>query len=219
VTSPDDLVETLRRQRLLAIVRHSRPEAALHSVLALAGAGIRLIEVSLTTPEALPVLSRARSQLDPSVMLGAGTVIERAHTRSAAAAGAAFVVSPGLGPGAVEAIRLGVPCLTGAFTPTEVIAARQAGSAAIKLFPAGSLGPAYLRALREPFPDTAFVAVGGVGAENAADFLRAGSVALGVGSALVGDAEPSTLRRRVGELRKAVESVEGSEGVGASERP
>jgi 2-dehydro-3-deoxyphosphogluconate aldolase/(4S)-4-hydroxy-2-oxoglutarate aldolase len=179
----------LRSRRLVAIVRGRSADAALRSVLALAAEGVELIEVSLTTDKALDVLTRARAELGPSAALGAGTVLTARDAGHARAAGAAFVVTPGLGAGADEAIRLGLPALVGAFTPSEVIAAGAAGAAAVKLFPAAQAGgPAYLKALRGPFPEVDFVPVGGVDAGTGRAYLRAGATAIGVGRPLLGDA-------------------------------
>lgn len=204
----------LARHRALAIVRAAEPGAALSAVLALARAGIAVIEVSLTTPEAPSVLSRARDVLGDDVLLGAGTVLSRRDAEQAVEAGATFLVTPGLSPGAAAAADLGVELLAGALTPTELIAARELAPAAVKLFPAGSGGPGYLRALRDPFPDVPLVPVGGVGAGNAAQYLDAGAVAVGVGGSLVGDAarpggDLGALRDRAHALLAAVSAPTG----------
>jgi 2-dehydro-3-deoxyphosphogluconate aldolase/(4S)-4-hydroxy-2-oxoglutarate aldolase len=196
-----ELLPLLRIHRLMAIVRGRAAGAALRSVLALADEGVRLIEVSLTTEGALGVIASAHGELGPHAVLGAGTVLTAQDARDAHAAGAAFIVTPGLGAGVDEAIRLGLPTLAGVLTPSEVIAARAAGAAAVKLFPAAAAGgPGYLKALRSPFPDVAFVPVGGVDAESGRAYLQAGAAAIGVGSPLVGDAadggDLDALRRR-----------------------
>jgi 2-dehydro-3-deoxyphosphogluconate aldolase/(4S)-4-hydroxy-2-oxoglutarate aldolase len=184
-----ELLPLLRSNRLVAIVRGRAADAALRSVLALAEEGVKLIEVSLTTEGALGVIARARADLGPHAVIGAGTVLTAQDAGDAQAAGAAFIVTPGLGAGVDEAIRLGLPTLAGAFTPSEVVAARSAGATAVKLFPAAQAGgPGYLKALRSPFPDVAFVPVGGVDAESGRGYLQAGAVAIGVGRPLVGDA-------------------------------
>ena len=207
---PVPLRRRLGEERVLAIVRGSDPDAALHSVRVLADAGIPLIEVSLTTPGAFAVLTRARQEVDAPLTLGAGTVVEAQDARRAVEAGAAFLVTPGQAPAVAAATEMRVDVLAGAFTPSEVIAARRADPAAIKVFPAGALGPGYLRALREPFPDALLVPVGGVAAEDAAAYFEAGALAIGVGSTLVGDAartggDLEALRARARALRAAVE--------------
>ncbi|MGW0434809.1 bifunctional 4-hydroxy-2-oxoglutarate aldolase/2-dehydro-3-deoxy-phosphogluconate aldolase [Micromonospora sp. NPDC003197] len=183
-----NLREVLRAHRLLAVVRADDPDAALASILALAEAGITLIEVSLTSKDAIGVLVRARAELGPEVPLGAGTVLTEGDVVQAEQAGADFVVMPGLAPALAESVRLGLPALVGALTPTEVITASVAGASAVKLFPAAPGGVDYLRTLREPFPDVPFVPFGGVDIESARAYLAAGAVAVGVGSALLGDA-------------------------------
>ncbi|MEU0436045.1 bifunctional 4-hydroxy-2-oxoglutarate aldolase/2-dehydro-3-deoxy-phosphogluconate aldolase [Streptomyces sp. NPDC006290] len=184
-----DLQAALASRRLLAIVRGRDADAALRTVLALAEEGIDLIEVSLSAADALTVIERARHALGPDALLGAGTVLSTDDARAAHRAGAAFVVTPGLGDGVRAARDLGLPVLAGVLTPTDVIAARTLGVEALKLFPAAPFGGAdYLKALRGPFPDASFVPVGGIDALAAHACLTAGAIAVGVGSPLVGDA-------------------------------
>lgn len=207
-----DLLALLRERRLLAIVRGRHAEAALRTVLTLAEEGVGLIEVSLTTDKALDVISRARGELGPETVFGAGTVLTTGDARDVRAAGADFVVTPGLADSVREARDLGMPTLVGALTPSEVIAARAAGADAIKIFPASALGgPNYLRALRDPFPDVPFVPVGGVDEEAARRYLEYGAVGIGVGSPLVGDAahggDLDALRIRIRAFRQIVEAA------------
>ncbi|WP_194892802.1 bifunctional 4-hydroxy-2-oxoglutarate aldolase/2-dehydro-3-deoxy-phosphogluconate aldolase [Catenulispora pinisilvae] len=197
-----DLSTTLRERRLMAIVRGTHAEAALETIRVLAAEGIGLIEVSLTSEQALDVIARARDELGPDAALGAGTVVSAQDARRAHAAGAGFVVTPGFGDGVRQARDLGLPMIVGALTPTEVIAAQSAGADAVKLFPAAAMGgPEYLRALRAPFPDVPFVPVGGVDADSGRRYLEYGAPAVGVGSPLIGDAadggDPGALRARI----------------------
>jgi len=180
--------DTLRRDRLIAIVRGSNPDAALRSVVTLAEEGVHLIEISLTTPDAERVISRAVHETGTETIIGAGTVVTRQDALRARDAGARWIVTPALGDGVEQAIALGLPVLAGALTPTEAVAAIETGATAVKLFPASLGGPGYLRALRDPLPNTPFVPVGGVDAEAARQYLAAGAVAVGVGSPLLGDA-------------------------------
>jgi 2-dehydro-3-deoxyphosphogluconate aldolase / (4S)-4-hydroxy-2-oxoglutarate aldolase len=182
---PEPFAQLLRSHRLLAIVRGRDREAALRTVLALADSGVRLIEVSLTSADALAVIGGARAELGPEAALGAGTVLSGGDAERAADAGASFLVTPGVVPD-VRAADL--PVLMGALTPSEIAAAVRSGAAAVKLFPASLGGPGYLRALRDPFPGVPFVPVGGVGLEAASEYLAAGACAVGVGSPLIGDA-------------------------------
>lgn len=208
-----EFLPTLRDRRLLAVVRGGDADAALKTVLTLAEEGVEVIEVSLTCAGALRVLSRARAELGAGAWLGAGTVRTAADAAAAQQAGAGFVVTPGLGAGVTEAVRLGLPVVAGALTPTEVNAATSAGADAVKLFPAGSFGgPDYLAALRAPFPDVPFVPVGGVGAGSARRYLALGAVAIGVGSPLIGDAgDGGDLRALRARARRYLDAVAGAD--------
>lgn len=219
-----DILALLRERRVLAIVRGSRAEAVLETVLTLAREGIGLIEVSLTSDGALDAIARARGELGPEAVLGAGTVLTARAAHEVRDAGADFIVTPGHSEAVGEARNLGMPIIAGALTPTEVIAAHAAGADAVKLFPASAVGgPAYLRALRAPFPDIPFIPVGGVDEESGRRYLADGAVGIGVGSPLIGDAadggDLKALRGRIRAfLRVAEESVQ-SERSEQSEKP
>ncbi|MYS56842.1 aldolase, partial [Streptomyces sp. SID6013] len=183
-----DLRATLAAHRLVAIVRGDDADAALRTVLTLAEEGVELIEVSLTGKDALRVVERARAALGPDRPLGAGTVLTADDAVAAHRAGADFAVTPGLGEGVVAARELGMPVLAGVMTPTDVITARTLGAGALKIFPAAQAGgPAYVKALRGPFPHETLVPVGGVDEAAARAYLAAGATAVGVGSPLIGD--------------------------------
>lgn len=181
-------IDLFAQTRLLAIVRGTQEAATHRAVEVLIEQGVTRLEVSLTSVAALAVLARASAAASPSVQIGAGTVLTATDAHNAAEAGAAFLVTPGICDGARAGVELGLPVLIGALTPSEVVAAVNMGATAVKLFPASFGGPAYLRALLAPFPDVAFIPVGGVGHREAMDFMAAGAVAVGVGSPLVGDA-------------------------------
>lgn len=195
--------EELRERRLMAIVRGTDPVAALRTVEILASSGVRLIEISLTSTDAFGVLARARQSLGPSAMLGAGTVLSGADAARAADAGASFLVTPALVPD----LAAGPPVVMGALTPSEVAAAMRYGAVAVKIFPASAGGPAYLRALRDPFPSVPFVPVGGVSITAAGEYLAAGACAVGAGSPLIGDAasggDLGSLSARIEQWRAA----------------
>ncbi|MFF8897230.1 bifunctional 4-hydroxy-2-oxoglutarate aldolase/2-dehydro-3-deoxy-phosphogluconate aldolase [Streptomyces lydicus] len=200
-----DFSEALRTERLVAIIRGRDAEASFRTVMALAEAGLPLIEVSLSGKDALKVIRRARAELGDAAWLGAGTILTGDDARRAAEAGANLIVTPGLGAGLEESVRQGLPTLAGVMTPSEVIAAEALGVSALKLFPASAGGPRYLEALRGPFPELPFVPVGGVDAGLAQAYFEAGAVAVGVGSPLVGDAadggDLDGLRKRAAEFR------------------
>ncbi|KPC76525.1 aldolase [Streptomyces sp. NRRL WC-3753] len=204
-----DLRATLAAHRLVAIVRGDDADAALRTVLTLAEEGVELIEVSLTGKDALLVIERARAALGPGRPLGAGTVLTADDAVAAHRAGADFAVTPGLGEGVVAAREQGMPVLAGVMTPTDVITARTLGATALKIFPAAQAGgPAYVKALRGPFPHETLVPVGGVDEAAARAHLAAGATAVGVGSPLVGDAADGgsldALRARARAFRAAV---------------
>jgi 2-dehydro-3-deoxyphosphogluconate aldolase / (4S)-4-hydroxy-2-oxoglutarate aldolase len=171
--------------------------------------GVRLIEVSLTTPGAPDIIGQARGQVRPGTLIGAGTVRTAADVDLVASAGAAFIVTPGLGAGVSAAVRHGLPVLAGVLTPTEVMTAMAAGASGVKLFPASAGGPGYLRALLDPFPEVPFVPVGGIDVAAAAQYLEAGAVAVGVGSPLVGNAARSEAAESPAGAAEAVAALAG----------
>ncbi|GAA2435143.1 bifunctional 4-hydroxy-2-oxoglutarate aldolase/2-dehydro-3-deoxy-phosphogluconate aldolase [Actinomadura vinacea] len=205
------LLAELRRHRLVAVIRGSDRAASVRTALALAEEGVPLIEVSLSGHDALGAIEDIARAAGGALTLGAGTTLTGDDVRRARDAGAVFMVTPSLGAGVDEALRLDLPVLAGAFTPTEVAAAVAAGVTAVKLFPASANGPGYLRALRDPFPDVPFIPVGGVGEEEAAAFLARGALAVGVGSPLCGDApsggDLDALRRRARAFLAVVASA------------
>ncbi|AOS63308.1 bifunctional 4-hydroxy-2-oxoglutarate aldolase/2-dehydro-3-deoxy-phosphogluconate aldolase [Actinoalloteichus hymeniacidonis] len=184
-----NLSQRLAEERVVAIVRGRDAEAAYRAVLTLWEEGIHLVEVSLTGADALRVIGRLADARTGAAALGAGTILSAQDARDVQSAGATFAVTPAIGPGTHTALELGLPTLVGALTPTEVYAAHSAGAAAVKLFPAShGGGPAYLKALRDPFPTVPFVPVGGVDVEAARRYLELGALAVGVGSPLLAGA-------------------------------
>jgi 2-dehydro-3-deoxyphosphogluconate aldolase/(4S)-4-hydroxy-2-oxoglutarate aldolase len=206
-----DLFEELGRRRVLAIIRADGPDLALACIRTLVAAGVTALEVSLTTPGGAEAIAKARSELEPSVLLGAGTVVTAAQADEVAAARAGFVVTPAITRGAHRSVELGLPLLCGALTPTEVIGALDLGATAVKIFPAKVYGPSYLRELRAPLPTAPLVAVGGIDAASAPQYLRAGALAVGVGSPLLGDAgqggSQAELASRAADFLAAVADV------------
>jgi len=183
-----EFLTELARERLLVIIRGTDPAAAIQAALVLLESGIRILEVSLVTTDALRVIAAVARRAPEGCVVGAGTVLTREDVARAQEAGARFMVTPALTESVAESVARGIPVLAGALTPTEVVTAMSLGATAVKVFPASIGGPAYLRALRDPFPGVPFVPVGGVDAALAAEYLAAGAVAVGVGSPLVGDA-------------------------------
>src|SRR5262245_51900962 len=171
---------------IVAILRAPSGELLADVAEALATGGVDVIEVTFTVPQADQVLRELAGRLGSRVLLGAGTVLDTETTRIAMLAGADFIVSPAVNLDVIEMCRrYDKPVLPGAFTPTEVLAAWQAGADIVKVFPCDALGPGYLKALHGPLPQVRLMPTGGVNLETAAAFLKAGACALGVGSSLV----------------------------------
>ncbi|HEY7591857.1 MAG TPA: hypothetical protein VH969_01780 [Actinophytocola sp.] len=182
-----DLLAELRARRALCIIRAPAIPDPAGLAATLVAAGLPTVEFALTTPGAPGLIERA-STVD-GLLLGAGTVLSAADARDAIAAGARFLLTPGLRPEvAEEARRQGVPVVLGAMTPTEVATALDLGATAVKVFPAARLGPAYFGDLHGPYPDAPLIATGGLTTANAAEFLAAGALAVTAGSGVVGPA-------------------------------
>jgi 2-dehydro-3-deoxyphosphogluconate aldolase/(4S)-4-hydroxy-2-oxoglutarate aldolase len=174
----------MARAGVIAVLRAPSADAAVGAAEALLAGGITGIEITYSTPDAARAIARQRDR-QPGALVGAGTIRTPGQAEEAAEAGAQFVVSPGSTPHLVAAmLATGRPTLAGALTPTEIMAAVDAGVHAVKLFPGSLGGPAYLRALRGPFPDVPIVPTGGVSAGNLADWFASGALAVGAGGEL-----------------------------------
>lgn len=189
VSSQRVSIEQMRRLGVLAVIRAPDVSSALAGVEALVAGGIKGIEITYSTPDAPRVIAEVRSRHDADVIVGAGTLTTSIEVNDAVGAGAQFLVSPGTHPVIAEALRdSGTLFALGALTPSEVMVATAYGADAVKIFPGSLGGPAYLRALRGPFPDVPFMPTGGVTVENAPEWLDAGAVCLGAGGDLVSSA-------------------------------
>jgi 2-dehydro-3-deoxyphosphogluconate aldolase/(4S)-4-hydroxy-2-oxoglutarate aldolase len=185
--APEVLLAGVRRTRLLAIVRGNDGAAAGKAALAAMEEGFPYVEIALTTPGALDAISAVRSAAPDGCFVGAGTVLTKQDVDNVATAGGQFMVTPSLAPSIEEAAGRGIPILAGALTPSESFEAMRRGATAVKLFPASIGGPGYLKAVRDPFPDIPFIAVGGVGLDEATGYWAAGALAVGLGGPLFGD--------------------------------
>jgi 2-dehydro-3-deoxyphosphogluconate aldolase/(4S)-4-hydroxy-2-oxoglutarate aldolase len=181
-----DHLQRLLDAGIVAIIRAADASRLVDVAEALFEGGVSVMEVTFTVPKAERVLEQVANHLGDKVLLGAGTVLDTPTARTAVAAGAQFIVSPAVN---LEVIRF---CrrydklvMPGAFTPTEVLTAWEAGADIVKVFPAEVGGPGYLKALAGPLPQVRLMPTGGVNLETAASFLRAGACALGVGGSLV----------------------------------
>jgi 2-dehydro-3-deoxyphosphogluconate aldolase / (4S)-4-hydroxy-2-oxoglutarate aldolase len=185
---------------VIAILRRVPAPAVRPLARALLAGGVRVAELTVDSPDALSLITALRDQL-PELTVGAGTVLDGATARRAVDAGARFLVSPHTDPELLDFAReSGVPLMPGAATASEAVAAWKGGAAAVKLFPASVLGVPTLDALRDPLPHIRFVAVGGITATNAGDFMAHGCVAVGVGSWLVAGGDPAEASRRAAAL-------------------
>ena len=171
---------------IVAIVRSESSERLVKVVGALAEGGVTAVEITFTVPDAIGVISRLRAELGDRIVLGAGTVLDPETARAALLAGAEFLVSPVVNLDVIRlARRYGKVVMPGAFTPTEILAAWEAGADVVKVFPADVGGPGYLKAIRGPLPQVRLMPTGGVDLDTAESFLAAGASCLGVGGALV----------------------------------
>ena len=180
-------VSTLREVGIIPIIRASSADAVMPVAEALLQAGLPVVEITLTVPNAIDAISAVAKRFAGKLLVGAGTVTDAESARRAVEAGAEFIVTPCLVREVIEAARRAdVAVLAGALTPTEVFEAFRAGGDMVKVFPAQSVGgAAYLRALRGPFPNIPLVPTGGVTLDNIADMFKAGAAAVGVGTELI----------------------------------
>jgi 2-dehydro-3-deoxyphosphogluconate aldolase / (4S)-4-hydroxy-2-oxoglutarate aldolase len=182
-----DTVQRIRDLGIVPIVRTADAESAIRSVEAICEGGIPCAEITMTVDGAIRALERVAAKFGDKILLGAGTVLDPETARACMLAGAEFFVTPCLNPSTIEmAKRYSKAIFPGALTPTEIMAAWQAGADAIKVFPCSALGGAkYIKALRGPFPQIEFVPTGGVNLDTLGDFIAAGCSAVGVGSELI----------------------------------
>ena len=203
----------------VAVIRLADSGRLVRLAEALAEGGVTAIEVTMTTPNALDVIEAVDREMGDAIALGVGSVLDAETTRQAVDAGARYVVSPVFKSEVVkEAHRMGVPAMPGCFTPTEILAATEAGADVIKVFPADVFGPSFFKAVLAPMPHLRLMPTGGVSLTNAGDWIRAGAVAVGVGSALldkraIADGDWATLTANARTLRQSVE--EGRADVAA----
>jgi 2-dehydro-3-deoxyphosphogluconate aldolase / (4S)-4-hydroxy-2-oxoglutarate aldolase len=189
VVDAREALATILLARVVPIVRTRSTAWAAEVAEILATSGMDVIEITFTVPDA-PAVIRSLRERFPKILVGAGTVTDATTADAAVDAGAQFLLSPALSPGMVQvARRHGVLAVPGAYTPTEVLAALDAGADLVKIFPAESGGPAHVRAILGPLPHARLLPTGGVRPDNIREWLAAGAAAVGIGSALVGPAD------------------------------
>lgn len=178
------VLSQILEHKIIAIIRGVQPADVLQLAAAMYAGGIRLLEVTMNSIEPLAVIKEVSTKMGDKMIIGAGTVLNAATAREAAAAGARFILSPILEPSVIKAAKeLGMVSIPGAYTATEVYAAYQQGADIIKVFPATSA--AYIKDISVPLPPMHLLPTGGITLENIKDFQKAGAAGFGIGSALV----------------------------------
>jgi 2-dehydro-3-deoxyphosphogluconate aldolase/(4S)-4-hydroxy-2-oxoglutarate aldolase len=182
----ESAVRTIEQLGVVAIIR-MRDAGKLREVVdAIAEGGVRAIEVTMTVPDAIGLIAKLAASLPSTILLGAGTVTDAAPARAVIDAGARYVVSPVFRREVIDACHeRDVAAAPGCFTPTEILDAHEHGADIVKVFPATALGPGFIKDVRAPLPQVRLMPTGGVTLDNAGDWIRAGAVAVGVGSALL----------------------------------
>lgn len=211
--SHHDILTRLIEGKVVAVVRLDSGEQLINVAEALKAGGMSIIEFTVSTPGAIDMIKQATASFGNEVLMGAGTVLDPETARAAILAGAEFIVTPALNLATIELCkRYGKPIIPGALTPTEILTAWQAGADMVKVFPADLGGPGYIKAVLAPLPQVRLVPTGGVSAENAAAYLKAGATAVGVGGKLVDKA--AVARGDWGaitsEAQKLVDAVRGA---------
>jgi len=182
----NQVIDTILATRLIGIIRLKQYEHPVEIMRALVEGGFKVLEYTLSGQGALQAISAARSASPHNVCIGAGTVLSSSAVADAFSAGAEFIVTPAVNIKVIDAChKYELPIVCGAFTPTEILSAVEAGAEFVKLFPARLGGPQYLRDLLAPMPDLRLVPTGGVSAENAGDYLKAGAAAVAIGGNLL----------------------------------
>lgn len=183
----DPTLDQIEESGVVAVLRGVHPDSVLDIATAIVDGGVTALEVTADSPQVTEMISTLATAFD-DVAIGVGTVLDKETTRAVQCAGAEFIVTPTVDEGVIEtANRHGTPIATGAFTPTEVLTAYEAGADAVKVFPATSGGPEHIAAIGGPLPQIPLVPTGGVDPSNAGDYIEAGAVAVGAGSAIVTD--------------------------------
>jgi 2-dehydro-3-deoxyphosphogluconate aldolase/(4S)-4-hydroxy-2-oxoglutarate aldolase len=198
---PMNALQKILEYKVVAILRGANPDYIVEIARALGEGGVKLLEITLNSPDALGAIGRVAGQLGDQLLVGAGTVLDAESAAAAIAVGAKFIISPTLDRATIETTKnLGAISIPGAFTATEILQAYRWGGDIIKVFPA-SVGPHYIRDLRGPLPHIPLMPTGGVNLENIRKFQNAGAVAFGIGSALV-HATPEITEAYLQQLRE-----------------
>jgi 2-dehydro-3-deoxyphosphogluconate aldolase/(4S)-4-hydroxy-2-oxoglutarate aldolase len=206
------ILNRIKEVAVVPIIRTPSADSALSAVEALRDGGINCVEITMTVENAIQAIEKTAERYGDQILLGAGTVLDPETARICILAGAQFIVTPSLNVRTIElARRYGKPIFPGGLTPTEVLAAWEAGADAVKVFPCNALGgPKYIKALKAPFPQIELFPTGGVNLDTVSEFLSAGSAAVGVGSELVdgksiANGDYRTISERARKFREAAD--------------
>ena len=200
-----EVVSRLVQSGVVGIIRIQEKEDLVRIAHALQAGGLKCVEITMNSGGALHAIEKARTDL-PDIIMGAGTVLDGATAREAILAGAEFLVTPTLEPDVIEmAHRYGVPIIPGAMTPTEILTAWELGADMVKVFPADVLGPAYLRAVHGPLSQIPLAPTGGITADNAGEFIKAGATLVSAGGWLVN--KKTIIEGQYGEITKRAQQL------------
>lgn len=205
-------MQRIESSGIVAIIRANNSNELIKTAEAIKNGGVDVIEITMTTPGALSVITEVSNHLGDEVLIGVGSVLDAETARVAMLAGAEFVVCPVTKSDVIDTCnRYGKVVIPGAFTPTEILYAWETGADYVKVFPSSGVGPSYIKDIKAPLPQIPLIPTGGINIENAPDFIKAGSAALGVGSALVSNSiieagDFKQLTQRAKELVSVVNS-------------
>ena len=186
MTGRQQVLEAVERAGIVAVIRIKEPERLKAVVDAIAEGGVRVLEVTMTVPNAVKLIADLAPRMPAGFLLGAGTVVDADTARQVIDAGARFIVSPVFRQEVIDACHeRDVSAMPGCFSPTEILNAWDGGADVVKVFPATALGPGYIKDVRAPLPQVKLMPTGGVTLDNAGDWIRAGAVAVGVGTSLL----------------------------------
>jgi len=181
-----EIISAIKKYKICAIIRGAEAEKAVKIAQSLFDGGIKLIEVTFNTDKAIEMIEAIKRTMGDKMYVGAGTVLDQETAILAINAGAEFILSPSISEGMIKVCnRYGKVAIPGVMTPSEAVRAMELGADILKLFPAGELGPGYLKSIRSPLNHIEFIAVGGINLENAKSFMKSGAIGLGIGSSLV----------------------------------
>lgn len=186
MTNPKEIIDTIKTARIVAIIRGIDKDHILKTAEALLKGGIKAMEITLNRNDAMESIEMVKKEFANEILLGAGTVTTDEQVREAHEHGARFIVSPNTDEAVIKQTEdLNMVSVPGAFSPTEILKAHQLGADFVKVFPAGSIGADYIKAVRGPLDNIPLLAVGGVNLDNMTEFLKAGADGLGIGGNLV----------------------------------